>query len=216
MRISQMMILIIAMCMFCTAANAAAFPDLACFLGTECRLFREGYQFSEDFLCDAYVWAYPVGWDTGNDAALALLAQWSHGWEWEAGEVEGYEAYLLTAYNGDEGMLISDFNNHVLALLPVGCAIEPLQLVKDEQQEQAAQIMPAPSAPQTEAGQSNIRWEWIEVEADCPACVGGTCRECNGTGTYRLYGETIPCTRYCTICDGEGTYTRQEYIQIGD
>lgn len=65
------------LCCLSSAALAAAFPDLACFLNEPCRLYRERYQFSQDFLCDAYVWEYPAGWDTDNDVAFALLAQWS-------------------------------------------------------------------------------------------------------------------------------------------
>lgn len=42
---------------------------------------------------------------------------------------------------------------------------------------------------------------------DCPACVGGRHSLCNGSGTYRNYGEAVDCTcnnGTCTLCGGDG------------
>ena len=63
---------------------------------------------------------------------------------------------------------------------------------------------------------SGGHWEWQTVEKDCPSCVGGRCPVCNGTGTYRLYGEAVPCDRDCSACDGKGTITQQEYVFVND
>lgn len=77
---------------------------------------------------------------------------------------------------------------------------------------------PRPSSsggsPASGSTSSAGHWEWRTVEKDCPACVGGRCPVCNGTGTYRLYGEAVPCDRYCSACDGRGTYTQQEYVYV--
>lgn len=52
--------------------------------------------------------------------------------------------------------------------------------------------------------------EYIQVKQDCFACANGKCDLCNGSGWYRMYGEKVPCTIYCTTCDGLGYwYTTQ-------
>ena len=39
----------------------------------------------------------------------------------------------------------------------------------------------------------------------CSVCHGtGTCQTCHGTGSFRMYGESTPCERYCTACGGTG------------
>ncbi|HIQ62414.1 MAG: hypothetical protein UFE80_02475 [Christensenellales bacterium] len=202
------------LCCLSSAALAAAFPDLACFLNEPCRLYRERYQFSQDFLCDAYVWEYPAGWDTDNDVAFALLAQWSHGWAWERGTVEGYDAILLTDHTGAQGYLISGFDGHILLLVPVGCEIEPLALANDEVQTAAPDTNVPAAQTQQETGGGH--WEWQEVTVDCPACVGGVCSVCNGSGFYRLYGERVLCRIYCSSCDGLGTFTQRQYVFVSD
>ena len=52
--------------------------------------------------------------------------------------------------------------------------------------------------------------EYVEVKQDCFACTNGRCDLCNGSGWYRMYGERVPCTMYCTTCNGLGYwYTTQ-------
>ncbi len=49
------------------------------------------------------------------------------------------------------------------------------------------------------------------VERPCPNCHGsGICSLCNGTGTYRMYGEEVNCDKVCAFCDGEKTYEAME------
>lgn len=69
---------------------------------------------------------------------------------------------------------------------------------------------------EAEGSSSGGHWEWRTVERDCPSCSGGRCPVCDGTGTYRLYGESVPCDRYCSACDGQGTITQQEYVYVSD
>ena len=52
--------------------------------------------------------------------------------------------------------------------------------------------------------------EYIEVKQDCFACTNGKCSLCGGSGWYRNYGAKVPCSIYCSTCDGVGYwYTRQ-------
>ena len=45
------------------------------------------------------------------------------------------------------------------------------------------------------------------VQRTCTVCHGsGSCHLCNGTGTYRMYGQAIECDKICSFCKGEKTY----------
>lgn len=56
----------------------------------------------------------------------------------------------------------------------------------------------------TKLDNNNVR----PVKNICITCHGtGTCHLCHGTGTYRNYGQSSPCDKYCTICNGTG-YTQ--------
>ncbi len=53
------------------------------------------------------------------------------------------------------------------------------------------------------------------VERPCPVCGGsGSCNLCNGTGTYRIYGQAVECDRTCSFCKGKGTYTATETYYV--
>ena len=188
------------------ASADCVFPDLAFLLHTPCELLQAQYAFSEDFICDAYVWEYPGGWKPEGDILLALFAEIYGAWEWEAGEIEGHSAFFLSNENGDSSALVSDFDGRVLALLPVACEIFAVE--EGAPSESAAIQTPAPT-PQADASAGH--WEWQERDVDCPSCTGGWCSICNGTGTYRLYGEEIPCPIYCSACQGLGVIRQSEY-----
>lgn len=45
------------------------------------------------------------------------------------------------------------------------------------------------------------------VQRTCTVCHGsGSCHLCNGTGTYRMYGQAIDCDKTCSFCKGAKTY----------
>lgn len=58
--------------------------------------------------------------------------------------------------------------------------------------------------------------EYETVKVDCPGCVGGKCSVCNGSGTYRMYGEAVPCDRYCSACDGLGYIIQEKPVWVYD
>ncbi|MCI6378286.1 MAG: hypothetical protein MR842_11135 [Clostridiales bacterium] len=187
--------------------GGCTFPDLSVLLGTPCETLQKNYAFAEDFVCDAYVWAYPQGWTAQDDLLLATLAQLHGGWSWERGEVEGHDAFLLSGSGGEQAMIVSEFDGRVLALVPAGCDVIT---VGERIQETPAPEEPAPTAA------SHGHWEWQTTEVDCPSCVNGWCSVCNGTGIYRLYGQTVACRIYCSSCDGRGTITQRTYVFVPD
>ena len=197
----------------CTEVNSA-FPDLSFLLHTPCQLIQTQYAFSDSFTCDAYAWDYPKGWRHEGDLLLAMFAQIYGGWTWETGEVEEHSAFFLTNDSGGSAVLVSDFEGRVLVLLPVGCDI----VAVDEERTEADTLPESPSysaAPAySESGGGH--WEWQNRQVDCPACVGGWCSICNGTGSYRLYGEEVSCRIYCTSCGGLGYIVQNEYVFVPD
>ncbi len=54
-------------------------------------------------------------------------------------------------------------------------------------------------------------WRWVDVEVDCPSCVGGVCPICNGTGHVSMYGVQVDCDKVCSSCGGKGTFTQRQY-----
>ncbi len=195
--------------------EACVFPDLSFLLGTPCEALKKNYAFAEDFVCDAYAWAYPQGWTARDDLLLATLAQLHGGWSWEQGVVEGHDAYLLSGDGGERAIIISEFDGRVLALVPVGCGV---MSVSEWGQATATPEEPAPTptAPEKPAptAASQGHWEWQTREVDCPSCVNGECSTCNGTGIYRLYGEAVPCRLYCNSCNGLGSISQQVYVFV--
>lgn len=54
-------------------------------------------------------------------------------------------------------------------------------------------------------------WRWVDVEVDCPSCVGGVCPICHGTGSISMYGVKVQCDKTCSSCGGKGTFTQRQY-----
>lgn len=76
----------------------------------------------------------------------------------------------------------------------------------------AAEPAPVPASTQVPRG----HWDYITVQQDCFACVGGTCDLCHGSGWYRAYGVKVPCSIYCKTCDGIGWWTTQQMVWVSD
>lgn len=195
------------LCLTSGALAGCAFPDLEAVLGMPYELYAQNYAFSEDFTCDAYLWDYPVGWD-GEDEALARYVQKKADWAYQPTTVEGHEAWLFTSPEGENAILVSRFQGRLLGLLPVGCEIVG---TKPTQAPNRPQNTPQPS------GGSGGHWEWQMREKRCPAgCMGGRCTVCNGSGVYRMYGETVWCSPICPSCDGLGVIYQRDYVFVPD
>lgn len=228
-------ILMLAVPQWVAGASECTFPDLEFLLGTSCRILQEEYVYSEEFLCDAYTWDYPDGWDSEDDYLFALLAcEHCSIWEWDAEEIEGYSGFVLFGENGEQTLIVSEFDgeDQVLVLVDAGMEIEKVELtenadewiasveeIKSEESsaDDSSSSENSESTQNTENTQStgtSGHWEWQIKEVDCPSCVGGWCSVCNGTGTYRLYGQTVACPIYCSSCNGKGTITQREYVYV--
>lgn len=207
------------------------FPDLACLLGTSCQELRLEYWYDEEFFCDAYIWDYPAGWEESEDKKLAeFTADRLGGWKYEAVMVEGYAGFHLTSPAEAQAYLFSKFDNkeQILALVPSGMPIvdqEEEDILKNEnaeteviedktEEKEALDRGEAQSGQVAGNAERTGHFEWRQVERDCPSCMGGSCRICNGTGVYRMYGQEVLCDIFCSACSGKGTITQDEYVYV--
>lgn len=182
-------------------AYAAGLPDVGLHLGIEGQCQMEDYAFADDYHCNVWVYARPAQ----ADASLAawLLQALEQGYTLRKTTVEGQLAYQVAEDGGLYALLFPEFQGAVMLLVQQGMAYGPTPTAT-----------PAPEPTRAPSAQGSGQWEWVTVEKDCPSCVGGVCSICHGTGTYRLYGEAVSCSKTCTACDGKGTYTTREYRQI--
>ena len=59
--------------------------------------------------------------------------------------------------------------------------------------------------------------EYVTVTEKCFNCHGtGICPLCNGTGTYRRYGQSVSCDKKCGTCGGAGEWTRVDAQWVYD
>ncbi len=212
--IRKVLLLSLVLCTLMTNAGAltsGTFPDLGYLLDTPCMEGQRNYVFSQSFTCDVYTWDYPDNWPEKFDRLLPLLAV-NEGWTYEEANVEGYPAYQLTGPKGEYALLVPRFGGQVLLLLPVGYEVI------------SPGATPAPTLSPKPTGKTIVQplipsgghYEWQNVSEDCPFCVGGSCKTCNGTGVYRLYGQAVDCDPHCSTCDGKGTITQRKYVFIPD
>lgn len=116
----------------------------------------------------------------------------------------------LTDAQGLRALLLTEAEAEALVLvLETGMHLSPLPT-----QSPAPTAAPTAAPEHTSAPQG--RWVWVEEEQDCPACVGGVCPVCHGTGSYRLYGEQVLCSPLCSACNGRGTYSTRRYVYLPD
>jgi len=120
-------------------ASAPSLPDPEAVLSAKGSLLQADYQFSEDFLCDAYLYAY-----AGKDVLRYLAAAQQAGFETSAETVDGQAGHVI-ALGELKALLVPEFEGGLLLLGEKGMAF-------DGAKEQTASEKPAPTAaPQAEA-----------------------------------------------------------------
>ena len=164
------------------------------------------YVYAPDYVCD--VWVYPRDSRTDSRMADWIMAALQSGYTISCITVEDQTAYRLVDQSGLYALMFPKYQGAVMLMVQQGMDYAPAMATPTPKP--TPQPTTPPVIPQT-SGSNNGEWIWVEVEKDCPSCHGGRCSICNGTGVYRLYGEEVWCSRYCSSCDGRGTYTTQEY-----
>lgn len=204
-------VLLMAMFLLMETAAAQVLPDAAYWLDVSGTRQMTDYAFSDEYLCD--VWLYPRDARTENRIPLWLMQTLEEGYILRKQQVEGKAAYIIEDSDGLYALLLPDYQGMVMLMVQNGMVYAPT----------VATPTPLPTAtpvPETESvfPQDNdaYHWEWVAVEKDCEFCVGGRCKECGGSGVYRLYGESVPCDPDCVACDGKGTYETREYKMVMD
>lgn len=118
----------------------------------------------------------------------------------DMGYPAGFASAVLPA--GDDAALVSFVRRSVLG------AVQAMQMIAFCQDFGAPEATTTP-APTPEARPTdNTQWRMQTVYRDqiCPICFGsGDCTLCQGTGTYRRYGVSVPCDKECSYCGGTGS-----------
>lgn len=224
-----------------TAQAQLLTPDLGACLNVDGTLYLTDYAFSSDYQCD--VWVYARNAATDQRVQTWLLQCIELGFTVRKTTVEGVNAYTVTDDTGLYAQALPNRDGAVMLLVESGMRYDPAERLAAGQptatpvpqpaydQQPVLAPTPTPAAtpfvvdipvPNLDPDPDPViiptpaaeRWEWVEVEKDCPSCYNGTCTICNGSGVYRMYGESVPCRIFCSSCDGLGTYTTREYRRV--
>lgn len=129
-----------------------------------------------------------------------------------------YLCYRIVQGNRMGGALLMDCEDRMLLLVLRDMEYRPLPTPSPTPTPTCAPTR-APSSAASDSVQtdrsSGGHWEWQIKTVTCPECRGSrSCQICHGTGVYRLYGEAVPCSRFCSFCDGRGSYETRQYVYI--
>lgn len=200
-------------------SSAGELPDPAALLGGKAFIYEEDVEVN-GALYVAFTFATPEDYTAflKEYAALAEAAGYSitesRILDMDAQQISSgaRSAYLVPDYRGALLFLVNTELDY--AALPT-----PTPTPRPTQEP-----TPRPAAPSTTGssgastniggGSSGGHTEFIEVKQDCFACANGRCDLCNGSGWYRLYGERVPCTTYCTTCDGLGYWYSTQPVWV--
>lgn len=197
-------IVVLLMIILSPCCLAQVLPDLQYSLKVSGDRQFTDYAYSDDYICDVWVYAR----NGQSDAAIGewLLECIEDGFAIQKQTVDGFSAYRAQDEQGLYALLFPDYDGAVMLMVQ-----QNLRYAPDE---------PAPTSPPAQQGGTDAptggHWENVLVEQDCPSCAGGSCSICNGTGVYRLYGESVFCPRECSSCDGLGFYITTQMIYVFD
>ena len=200
-------ILILLFCLLlCSTASAQVLPDAGVVLDVSVQQKMQDYAYSQSYVCD--VWVYPRDARTDKRLSDWIMEALHSDYTISCTTVEGQTAYRLEDATGRYALLFPQYQGAVMLMVQQGMDYAPAM----------ATPTPKPTAIPTAApavtASSGGEWVWVEVEKDCPYCIHGECGTCDGSGVYRLYGQTVDCPKECAACDGAGSYTSREYQQI--
>ncbi|MBQ7845757.1 MAG: hypothetical protein IJ392_06340 [Clostridia bacterium] len=200
-------ILILLFCLLlCTTASAQVLPDAGAVLDVSPQQQMADYVYSPDYVCN--VWVYPRDARTDNRIADWIMAALHSGYTIRYTTVDGQTAYRLEDASGRYALMFPQYQGAVMLMIQQGMDYAP------------ALATPTPKATAKPVDDPiittspNSDWVWVEVEKDCPYCIHGECGTCNGSGIYRLYGQSVGCPKDCAACDGKGTIIQKEYQQV--
>lgn len=179
-----------ALCLLMAPALAQPLPEVS----PRGEKQQTDYAYTADYVCD--VWVFP------KETAVApwLLECIEAGFKMEKTRLEGYWVYRAEK-DGRYAMLFPEYSGAVMLMVPRGMDYA---------------FPKATPTPEVRVDTGDWHWETVAVEMDCPACVGGVCDLCDGTGAYRRYGVSVDCPTRCQTCDGVGTYTGTQTVKVYD
>ena len=155
----------------------------------------------------AYSYPMPDDWECfiQEYAALCEAAGYAVTLEMQLGqpawrvECGGKAAWFIPAYRGSLLLVV----DRAIPFVPIPTPVP------------TATPKPTPSPQRNPSGGgAGGHVEYVTVQQDCFACVGGVCSLCSGTGVYRMYGIEVDCSRICSTCDGTGWLITQSPVWV--
>jgi len=200
----RLLMLTTVLMLLCASACAQVLPDVGQQLDVRVHQQMENYVFSADYVCG--VWVYARDGRTDDGMARWLKQALDAGFTVKRTEVEGNDAYRVEDGAGRYALMLPNYQGAVMLMVQNGMTYAPT----------VATPTPAPTSTPAPAQSSGVRWQWVDVQKDCPSCTNGRCDICNGSGIYRMYGQEVLCPILCTACDGLGWYISNEYQMVID
>ena len=185
-------------------------PDPKDVLLNGATLYMEGFQLDDGKSGIAYAYPMPEDWTDFLKAYTALCT--AAGYTMEKGVQLNKPAWQIVC-SGLSAWLIPEYSGCLLLVVDREIPFQPIPTPVPTP---TPKPTPVPKATAMPTQVPDGHWEYIEVEQDCFACVNGVCDLCNGTGTYRMYGASVSCSRTCETCDGRGYWITKQAVWVYD
>lgn len=193
-------------------AAPAELPDPEMLLTGGAVLYEAGFSLDGGESGTAYVYPMPDVWDAFLMEYTALCED--AGYMIEKGTQRGQPAWRITS-GGNSAWLIPAYRGGLLLVAQRGIPFAPIPTpvpTATPRPTAAPEWQPSGGAPASSGGHV----EYVSVQQDCFACIGGVCSMCKGTGVYRMYGVEVDCSPVCQTCDGLGWWTTTSPVWVSD
>ena len=117
---------------------------------------------------------------------------------------------------GKAAWLIPDYRGSLLLVVDRGIPFAPIPTPEPTATPKPTPQPQWPPSGGSSGGSAGGHVEYVTVQQDCFACVGGVCDLCNGSGVYRMYGVAVDCSRTCGTCNGTGWLITQLPVWVFD
>lgn len=181
-------------------------------------LYDVSFVLDDDTRATAYAYPMPESWDLFLREYASLCA--AAGYTMEKSTQLGQPAWQVVS-GGKSAWLIPAYRGGLLVVVDRAIPFAPIPTPEPTV---TPRLTPEPtkrpsgggSAPAGGGSTGGGHVEYVTVQTDCFACVGGVCDLCHGTGTYRMYGTSVSCSPICQTCDGLGWWITQEPVWVSD
>ncbi len=185
-------------------------PDPEVLLEGGATFYEGSFKLDDGVRGVAYVYPMPENWTLFLMEYTVLCEE--AGYTVEKGMQLSQPAWRVES-GGKSAWLIPEYRGSLLVVADREIPFVPIPTPEPTATPRPTAV-PKPTAVPTSIPSGH--WEYIITQQDCFACVGGVCDLCGGSGWYRAYGETVPCSKLCQTCDGWGWWETTTSVWVFD